>query len=157
MKRLWQPTDDCKTVPLPRLNGTRIAADDTVELHRPEAAPARPLERVIEHGSCDAATLGFRCSDVTAVRNVRAASALVGAQVIGPQDASAILRHERFVVGPTPVFDRILFRNVSGNCVCFSSTKYGFQDGPDFVRVVGDGQTDRKHENGSSFQRVAPF
>ena len=157
MKSLWQPTGDCKSVPLPRLHRTRIGTDDTVKLHRPEAASGRPLERVTEHGSCDTATLGFRCGNVTAVRNVRAASALVGAQVIGPEDVSAILRHKRFVVGPAPVFDRILLRNVPGNCVRFSATKYGLQDGPNLVRVVGDGPTDREHENDSTFQRGAPF
>lgn len=153
MKSLWQPTDDCKTVLLPRLYRTRIGTDDTVKLHRPEAASGRPLQRVTEHGSCDTATLGFRCGNVTAVRNVRAASALIGAQVIGPEDAFAILRHKRFVVGPAPVFDRVLFRNVPGDCVGFSSTKNGLQDGPNFFRVVGDGPTNRKHESGSSFQR----
>ena len=89
IKSQWQPADDCKSVTPPRLHRTRIGTDDTIKLHRTEAAPARPLERVAEHGSCDTVTLSFWCRNVTAVRNVRAASALVGAQVIRPQDASA--------------------------------------------------------------------
>src|ERR1700680_1951878 len=99
LKGLGQPTDDRKAVVLPGLHRARVSTDDTVKLHPPEAALARPREGVTEHASCDAPTLSCWGCNVTAIRDMRAASALIGAEKIGPHDAALFLRHERLVAG----------------------------------------------------------
>ena len=66
-----------------------VAADDEVELHRPEAECPGSLERVCAHRACYAAPGSGRRDDIAAIRDMGAASLIVRAQIIGPRDRAA--------------------------------------------------------------------
>jgi hypothetical protein len=80
LEGVGQSADDMEAAALPQPDRTFVAADDEVELHRPEAKCSGSLDRVGTHRACDAAPCSGRRDDIAAVRDMGAASLIVCAR-----------------------------------------------------------------------------
>jgi hypothetical protein len=58
LERIRQAADELEAAALPQPDRAFVAADDEVELHRPEPAGPRSRERVRAHRARDAASAG---------------------------------------------------------------------------------------------------
>ena len=68
-----------------------VGGDDEVELHGAESAMAGLVEGVEAHGPGDSAALRGGGGGVAAVGDVGACSGLVGLEVVGSDDAGAVI------------------------------------------------------------------
>ena len=93
-ERQRQTPDRFETEMFPQTDGARVGGDHEVELHGPKAAGARVLQRVLAHAAGHAAPRGIARGHVAAVRHVRAAARLIGAQIICAEQPSAVLGDE---------------------------------------------------------------
>jgi hypothetical protein len=105
-----QSADDGETAVLPQSYRALIAGNYKIELHGGKATPARSLQRMHAHRPCHPVSTGVCRDNITAIRNMAAAAAIVGAQVIGAYDPSSDLRDEHLVARRAPIGKREMSR-----------------------------------------------
>src|SRR5262249_3297533 len=120
-----------EAIRLPRPNRALVGADDEIELHGAEAAVSRARKRMFEHRTREAAPLRGLCGHVTAVRDVAAATRLVRAQEVGPQNHASVFGDEDLVIAARPVLERALARDVTRKCVGLPCAQHGLENRPD--------------------------
>src|SRR5262245_11407077 len=98
VKGQWQAANGVEAQTLPKSYGPLVGADDKVELHRPKTAAARIFERVLAHLAPNAAPCRVARCYVAAVRYMGAATKLIGAQIIGPEQPAVLLGNECLAV-----------------------------------------------------------
>src|SRR5437899_11157152 len=98
-----EPADNLEPARLPQPDRSRVRADDEVELHGAESTRACAGERVLAHRAAHAPAGRVRRGDVAAVRDVRAAALLVGAEIVRAGDLAAIERDKDLVLRSAPV------------------------------------------------------
>src|SRR5262249_34312637 len=89
------------------------------------------------------ATECVRRDHISAIGDMSAASAIVGAQVISSNNPVRILRHKHGVSGRMPVGKRIGSRNIARNGVGLAGAKSRLQDTPDGISVLRPGLPDQ--------------
>ena len=95
--RQRQAANDGKPVALPRTDRTFIRADDEVELHRAKAAVLGMNERMLQHTARHAPALGAGHGHEAAVGYMIASPKLVSADVVRPEDITALVSDKNFV------------------------------------------------------------
>src|SRR5262245_34692706 len=90
----WQPAHNGEPHALPQLDSAIVRGNDEIELHVPEFAPARFIQRVRAHGPSHAPAVCSRCNDIAAVCHMSTAAPLVRSQVIGPDNCTLIVGYE---------------------------------------------------------------
>src|SRR5262245_50922365 len=103
MEGLRLTADDLKAEGFPQGHGTRVGADDEVELHAAIAELLRVIQGVSTHGATDTATRCSRARHVAAIANVLAAPGPNGPDVIGADDLAVLLGDEGFPIVPQPI------------------------------------------------------
>src|SRR5271155_933669 len=82
LERERQGPDDFKGQGLPKAYCAAVGAHDEVELHRPKAARAGVVQRVLTHASSHPSTGGGPAGHVTTIADMFAATGLVRADIV---------------------------------------------------------------------------
>ena len=98
-ERQGQPAHNVEPQRLPEPDRPLVAADDEIELHCTKPAGAGDLERMGVHLPGYPAACRLGRGHVTAIADVPSAARLVGADIVGTDDAIAVVHHERLAVG----------------------------------------------------------
>src|SRR5690606_955210 len=106
-----------------------------------KALRAGLLQGVLTHGGGDAAALRGLRRHVSAVGDVTAAAALVGAKVIGSDNESGVLGDEDLVTAGKPIGQRLLFREIARQRVGGAFADDGLDDRPDGLSIERGGRT----------------
>jgi hypothetical protein len=94
----WQSTYYLEAKGLPKGHGTLVGADDEIKLHCAEAARPGVLQRVLAHAPRYTSATRCRMSYVTAICHMVATVRLVGAKIIGSENALVLHGDESLVV-----------------------------------------------------------
>ena len=119
---------------LPQSYRALIAGSYKIELHGGEATPARALQRMYAHRPCHPALTGVCRDNITAIRNVAAATAIVGAQVIGA-DARPPSSATNTSLPDARQWQTRRARNVARQRVCLAGAKDGLDHAPNGIIV----------------------
>src|ERR1700736_2869732 len=87
------------------------------------------------HRPCQPASTGVFRDNITAIRNVAAATAIVGAQVIGADDPSSVFRDEHLVARCAPIGKRVGARYVARQRVGLLGAEDGLDHAPNGIIV----------------------
>src|SRR5215208_1423669 len=135
-----QPSHHFETQSLPQLQRADVGADDKIELHGPKAILACIGNGMLAHSRCNAVTPCLACRDVSAVRHVGATPHLIGAEVVGADDAPVMFGDKGLSVRAHPVRESSRSRHVSGERVRVALADCGFENVPDQVAIsIGRG------------------
>jgi len=135
VERQGQPSYNRKPEILPQLYSALICADHKVELHCAEAGVFSLLLRMQAHPSGDTSSRCVRCRHVAAVADVRSASALIGAQVVGTDHHTIFFRHKHLIAGREPVRQRLITRDISRQGVGLAGTQDRLENEPGAIGV----------------------
>ncbi len=119
-----------KTEGLPKPNCALVCTYNQIELHRSESPGFGEFDRMLAHRTGKPATSDIRGNDVSTVGNVRAASELVGSEIISTDHPSVIFRYKSLAIGADPVRDRLCLRHFARQRVGFSGANDRLDNAP---------------------------
>ena len=147
-KRPRKPAYDLEIQRLPQPHRPLIGTDHEIELHGPEAALARMGKRVLVHEARDTLARRFRRGHIAAIAHMISTASLIGLDVIGADNAAAVISDEGFLVRAEPIGQCIGLAHVAIERVGLAFPDHRFQDRPDGIAVFRSG---RSHQHGEMF------
>ena len=88
------------------------------------------------HAARDAASCRSACCHVSAVCYVCTPAKLIGAQIVGAEDLSALIGDEGLAVRSRPIREPVVLAHVARQCVIFSRPDGRLKDLPNRVVIV---------------------
>src|ERR1700730_1792228 len=83
--------------------------------------------------------------DVTAIGDMRTAPLLIRTQKVSPHNLPVIVGHKNLVAIRKPIGERFFSVHIARKSVGLSGANDRFKNGPDDIRILGPGFTNRQH------------